>query len=473
MRRIIICVVSIFFCAAAFAQQAVTNSGNLQIYSGASITGFGNFTNNSSAVLVNNGSLYVKGNITNDQSSMSAGTGTLYLNGSSAQSLGGAQAFKTYNLETNNSSGITLNINLSVSGAHTFTAGLVTTSATPNYLIYESGSSHSGSADSRHVNGWVKKTGSSNFTFPAGDATYLRSIAISSLSASSEFNCRYYTPTTNTNNLSSPIVKVKANEYWQLNQVSGGTAQVTLNWDHSKVAMDNVLLADILASLYTGGLWTDGGGSASGNVTTTGTITSGATGTFGPFTLGYKSFPVPLKLLSFSAVRRSGISYLNWVTDNEYNVDRFEVQRSYDGSNFSVLGNVSARNSGTRESYNYEDPSPLRGIAYYRIRSVDVDGRFSYSRIAAVSEYDDLTGSFVVLNPAHDGITILNRSGKSGVYDYKVYSPAGQLIISGKVNMENNGGAWLPLPASIAAGIYTLDIQNAETRFRQQILIEK
>jgi hypothetical protein len=397
------------------------------------------------------------------------------LNGSSAQSLGGAQAFKTYNLETNNSSGITLNINLSVSGAHTFTAGLVTTSSTPNYLVYESGSSHTGSADSRHVNGWVKKIGNTNFTFPVGDATYLRSIAISSLSASSEFNCRYYTPTTNTNNLSSPIVKVKANEYWQLNQVSGGTAQVTLNWDHSKVAMDNVLLADILASLYTGGLWTDAGGSgtASGNVLTTGTVTSNSTNTFGPFTLGYKSFPVPLKLLSFSAFRKTGVSYLNWVTDNEYNVDYFEVQRSYDGSNFSVLGNVSARNSGTRENYYYEDPSPLWGIAYYRIRSVDADGKFSYSRIAAVSEYDDLTGSFVVLNPAHDGITVLNRSGRSGVYDYKVCSPAGQLIVSGKVNMENNGGAWLALPASIAAGIYTLYIQNAETRFRKLILVEK
>ena len=118
-------------CAFVSFAQGITNSGNFQIHSGGSLSTTINFSNSSAAALVNNGSLYIKANLTNDQSSMSAGTGTLYLNGSSAQSLGGAQAFKTYNLETNNSSGITLNINLSVSGAHTFTAGLVATSSTP------------------------------------------------------------------------------------------------------------------------------------------------------------------------------------------------------------------------------------------------------------------------------------------------------------------------------------------------------
>ena len=77
------------------AQQALSNSGNLQIHTGASISGFGNFTNNSSGVLINNGSFNLKGNITNDQSAMSAGTGTLYLNGSVAQSVSGSQTLKT------------------------------------------------------------------------------------------------------------------------------------------------------------------------------------------------------------------------------------------------------------------------------------------------------------------------------------------------------------------------------------------
>ena len=455
------------------AQQAFTNSGNLQIHPGASVSGAGNFTNNSTGVLVNNGNLYVKGNISNDQSSMSAGTGTLYLNGTTAQSVNGSQTFKTYNLETNNSTGITLNVDLSLSGVHTFTSGLINTSVTPDFLIYEAGSSYTGDNDSRHVNGWVKKSGNSNFTFPVGDASYERVVAISSLSAASVFNCNYNTPTNNTINLFSPLAMVKANEYWQLDKISGGTAQVTLNWDHSKVAMDNVLITDILSSQYIAGNWTSTGGSASGNVTTTGTITSNAISTFGPMTLGYTSYPVPLKLISFNAVRVSGTSFLKWVTENEQNVDHHDVQRSYDAVLFTTIGNVPARNSGTRETYDFEDHSALNGIAYYRIKSVDIDGKISYSRIAAVSEYDQWSSTFVVLNPARNVITILNKSGENGPFDYFLYNTGGQLLLKGSTNMGINGGAALPLPQPTPAGIYVLELRNDKIHFRQKILVER
>jgi len=166
MKKAFIQIILVFSAVYVNAQQAITNSGNLQIHTGASVSSFGNFTNISTGALVNNGNLYIKGNTTNDESSMTIGTGTLYLNGSSAQTVNGSQSFKTWHLNTNNSSGITLNNNLSVSGTHTFASGVITTSATPNYLIYEAGSSYSGDGDSRHVNGWVKKSGTTNFVFP-------------------------------------------------------------------------------------------------------------------------------------------------------------------------------------------------------------------------------------------------------------------------------------------------------------------
>jgi len=472
MKRIIIPVLLLLHCVAVNAQQTFTNNGNLQIHAGGSVSGFGNFTNTSGAALVNNGSLYIKGNTINDQSWMAAGTGTLYLDGSSAQSLGGAQPFKTFDLVTNNNAGITLNANLGVSGAHTFSAGLVNTSVTPNYLIYEAGSSYSGSNDSRHVTGWVKKIGNTDFIFPVGDATYERTVALSNLSASSEFNCKYNTPTSNVNNLAPPLVLIKANEYWQIDQVSGGTAQVTLNWDHAKVAMDNVLVTDILASSYTAGNWTSRGGSASGNVTTTGTITSTAVNTFGPFTLGYRAFPIPLKLLSFTAERRSGISFLKWITENEENVDRFDVQRSYNGTLYLTIGQVPARNTSSIQHYHFEDPSTLNGLAYYRIKSVDIDGKYSYSNVAVVSENNRSLSGIIVLNPAHNNITILNRTGKEGLFGYRLFNAGGQLLSTGNVSMSINGGTVLPVPAAAATGTYVLELSYGSARFRQKIVIQ-
>jgi hypothetical protein len=473
MRKLTLQIVLILLCGSLNAQQSFMNKGNLQIHTGASVSGFGNFSNTSTAVLINNGNLYVKGNITNDQASMATGAGTLYLNGSASQSVAGSQVLKTYHLNSNNSAGIVLNNNLSVAGIHTFANGLIATSASPNFLIYEAGSSYTGSTDTRHVTGWVKKIGNTDFSFPVGDASYLRAAALQNFSASSEFNCHYYTPAQNLSGLTIPIRLVKANEYWQINKISGGTARVALNWDHSKVAMDNVLMADIVTGYYSAGTWHDDGGTASGNVLTTGNITSNIIASFGPFTFAYKTFPVPLTLISFTAERRQGTSYLHWVTDNEQNVSHFDIQRSYDVGNYSTIGNIPARNRGSQEQYYIEDHSPLKGYAWYRIRSVDLDGKFSYTKIAVVSEMDSPANSFLVLNPVQNAITIFNKTGNAGSFNYSLFNQAGQLILKGNINMTSNGEAVLPLPSQVASGIYILEINDDVTRFRQKLLVKK
>jgi hypothetical protein len=474
MKKAIIHITLLLSAVYTHAQEAVTNKGGLQVHAGTSMYCFGDFSNNSAGALVNNGSLYILGTTTNDQASMSTGTGTLYLVGSSSQSVNGTQSFNTYNFVSDNTAGIVLNNNLSVSGAHTFTNGMITTSATPNYLVYEAGSTYSGTSDSRHVNGWVKKNGNNNFAFPVGDASFLRSAQIASLSASSEINCHYYRPTQNPFNLSSPLVQVKANEYWQIDKVSGGTAQITLNWDNSKVAMDNVLVADIVVAHYTGGNWTDAGGTASGNILTTGTaVTSNSLSSFSPFTLGYKSFPVPVTLISFTAERNYGTTHVKWITENEQGVDHYEIQKSYNATTFSTIGNTAGRNTGNRELYNYDDHSALQGVAYYRLRSADRDGKYNYSKIVAVFENDQSASGFIIMNPVRTVITIINKTKEEGPFSYALFSSSGQLMLKGNVSMGINGSVVLPLPAPIASGVYTLELSNRNIRYSQKILVGK
>ena len=465
----------LLFSSLSFAQLAVTNTGNMQLHSGASVASYGNFTNNSSASLVNNGSLYLKKDISNDQGSMNAGTGSLYLDGNTVQDLNGTATFKTFNLVTDNTQGITLNNDLSVAGTHTFTNGMITTGtgSTTIYMIYENGSSYSGASDTRHVNGWVKKIGSGNFSFPVGNETYLRPIGISSLSASSEFNCHFYRPTKNIYNLWSPIVQVKANEYWQLDKISGGTAQVDLNWDHAKYPMENIILGDIRAVYYTAGSWHNAGGSASGTVTATGSISSNTLTAFGEITIGSTAYPVPLKLISFTGERRVGTSYLNWITVNEENLSHFEVQRSYDAVNYSAIGTTTARNLVSRQVYYFEDHAYLEGTAYYRLKSIDVNGQSVFSRVVALQESQSGIAGFYVINPARNAISIFNRSGFEGQFQYRLFNAAGQLQLSGTVSMVGNGNAVVPLPPGIATGIYLLELSKDKIRTRQQVLVSQ
>jgi len=94
---------------------------------------------------------------------------------------------------------------------------------------------------------------------------------------------------------------------------------------------------------------------------------------------------LPVKLISFSGRLNGTKVDLNWVTANELNTKQFEVERSADGQAFTKFATVAARgNSNTAISYDLVDPVPLKGVSYYRLKMVDIDGKFEYSQIIII-----------------------------------------------------------------------------------------
>jgi hypothetical protein len=471
--KLILTVISLAAAGCLQAQVDLQNTGTLFISGGSDILYInGAFTNASGAALTNNGNLYVIQNLINNQSAVAIGTGTLYLNGSSAQTLSGSQQFRTFNFVSNNSSGITLSNDLSVSGAHTFTAGMITTSATPNYLVYEAGASYTGDGDAQHVNGWVRKTGATDFTFPVGNASVERAIGLTSISASSTFNANYAGATTNASNVASPLITVDANEYWVINRVSGGNAQVAMNWDNSKIAFPGYVLSDIKVANYIAGNWTSVGGTASGNVTTTGTISSPVVSAFGSFTFGTTSFLLPVQLLDFSATHRSGYNLVSWTTSDEINVKNYDIQRSDNGNDFYTAGIVAARNMAQAQQYQFTDYTAMKEVAYYRLRSIDNDGKFKTSKVVTV--YDKTTqGSYFALNnPVHNAITLTAGSNHTGAYNYSITAVNGQVMQQGHLSMSNGGVYNIPLQSTIVPGVYVFETKSAGFSYSQKILVQ-
>ncbi|HRG94480.1 MAG TPA: hypothetical protein PLZ10_16095, partial [Chitinophagaceae bacterium] len=219
--------------------------------------------------------------------------------------------------------------------------------------------------------------------------------------------------------------------------------------------------------------WTDAGGSATGDVATTGSVTSNAISSFSPLTLAYTSFPIPLKLVSFTGWRKGAVSYLHWVSENEQDMSHFSLERSVDGNQFIPVSTTSARNRGIREIYSKEDPFAFNGIVYYRLKNIDNDGSFSYSKVIALTDKQTFGTAITVMNPAKTAITLLNRSAPAGKYEYQLYSKSGQKVSEGKIDMTANGAVLIRLPLQIATGYYTLHLQGQLMRFSQQVLIEK
>ena len=95
---------------------------------------------------------------------------------------------------------------------------------------------------------------------------------------------------------------------------------------------------------------------------------------------GTAAAPLPVKFSGFYAKSSNGYTSLTWNIATESNVTGYEVQRSIDGSKFSKIGFVSANNSS---SYSFID-SKAGDVVYYRIKSIDVDGKYGYSIIVNV-----------------------------------------------------------------------------------------
>jgi hypothetical protein len=96
--------------------------------------------------------------------------------------------------------------------------------------------------------------------------------------------------------------------------------------------------------------------------------------------------PLPVRLVSFTGQQLDGQVQLKWQSAEEKNTSHFEVERSADGKNFSqVLTKKAQGNSASLVSYTALDNSPLGGTSYYRLKMVDLDGTFEYSKLVAVS----------------------------------------------------------------------------------------
>ena len=108
-------------------------------------------------------------------------------------------------------------------------------------------------------------------------------------------------------------------------------------------------------------------------------------GTDDPSSFGVIDGALPVTLIHFAARAEGETTNLNWSTSTETNSDRFEIERRNDKS-WSKIGSViSGKESVSTQNYSYVDVNPLNGENLYRLKMVDRDGSFAYSRIESVT----------------------------------------------------------------------------------------
>ncbi len=138
--------------------------------------------------------------------------------------------------------------------------------------------------------------------------------------------------------------------------------------------------------------------------------------------------PLPVELTKFTARVVAKSVELNWTTASELDSKHFEIQRSADARSFNTIGIVNAKGTTSLTShYAFHDDEPLIGTSYYRLKQVDEDLTYTYSRVVTVTNQQAKAASVYP--------TLAQRELKVELplahltYDAAVYDKMGRIVL--------------------------------------------
>lgn len=162
---------------------------------------------------------------------------------------------------------------------------------------------------------------------------------------------------------------------------------------------------------------------------------------------------LPVNYTGFTARKVSKGTQLNWNVSDEYNVSRYEVMKGTNAGDLKTIGIVFA---GEQSAYTFVDEQPSAGVSFYRIRSVDIDGKFKFSTVISFANGKSAALLRAYPMPARDQVT-LQHGTIDGKAQITISSEDGRIV---KRQVPATGSMLTPIDLSgLKAGLYLLRLE--------------
>lgn len=172
---------------------------------------------------------------------------------------------------------------------------------------------------------------------------------------------------------------------------------------------------------------------------------------------------LPIHLISFQGnMNKSNKVTLNWtVADNEI-ANSFEIERSFNGKDFTTVALVFASEKMSTENYMYYETTSGTDKVMYRLKMIDKNREVDYSRILIFQLKSAITNNIKIIgNPVNDKLTFSYISSATQSVDVKIYDMSGRIVLKNKVkSLEGNNVISLPLSSTFKAGMYVVEVNN-------------
>ncbi|MEP7375153.1 MAG: hypothetical protein ABI675_17270 [Chitinophagaceae bacterium] len=371
----------------------------------------------------------------------------IVMNGAANQDISSTGAFK--NLTINKSAGlITLSSNITVNTALNFVAGKISL-GNSNLTI-----GNSGAINNANATNYIIATGSGalnqqvlaggNKVFPVGVPTAYTpaTIALTAGSATDIMNVRMLTAPYHGGLSGDVATNYAVNATWLISEsVTGGSnASITLQWP---LALELPGFNRTISRLahYTAGKWEFGTADIPASGANPYSVTRSGFTSFSPFAIStYMALPVTW--LSINGRNENKDNIINWSVASELNNDHFIVEASSDGINYIALGKIKgAGTTDVEQHYSFVHRDIAAAIYYYRIKQVDIDGKYTYSKIVKVVA-DNATKDMITIlnNPVQDKLAVSIMVRRPFTGSINIADAAGKIVFSQRpvLNIGNN-----------------------------------
>ncbi|MEP6584043.1 MAG: Calx-beta domain-containing protein [Ginsengibacter sp.] len=191
---------------------------------------------------------------------------------------------------------------------------------------------------------------------------------------------------------------------------------------------------------------------------------------FSGFGAGIVTSTLPVNLLSFEGISQNTNVLVKWKAEHEFNTNYYEVQRSSNGQDYEAIGNIKSF-SLTSNGNNYSLVDYKAGsVNYYRLRIVDNDGNFSYSKVVSVSISALGQKVYVSGNPFTNMIHLRFVNQPKDKVNLRLLDLAGKSIIYREFKKPGHSLEFDVSSKYVSKGVYMLEAIVDGARFVSKVV---
>lgn len=180
---------------------------------------------------------------------------------------------------------------------------------------------------------------------------------------------------------------------------------------------------------------------------------------------------VPVTLTNFQAASSKGAIQLLWSTSQESNIDRYEILRSADGTNFEKIGAVNANNLATTQQYTYRDEHPLAGDNFYKLAIIGKDNQKEYSKVVSVKS-NAVQDFKAYLTSSNRVLKLELPTNLNETIMVEINNSVGQKVYSGSFKGSGTTVQTIDLNKQLKSGVYGISIIRNGERQSKMVMVK-